>query len=37
MALSEVLLDELRDMYSAESQLVVFITKTCQGGPKTRS
>jgi len=27
MALSEVLLDELRDMYSAENQLVVALPK----------
>src|ERR1700733_8146890 len=31
MALSEVLLDELRDMYSAENQLVVSLPKLAKG------
>src|ERR1700727_1206098 len=31
MALSEVLLDELRDMYSAENQLVVALPKLAKG------
>jgi ferritin-like metal-binding protein YciE len=31
MALSEVLLDELRDMYSAENQLVVALPKLARG------
>src|SRR5580700_4652669 len=31
MALSEVLLDELRDMYSAENQLVVALPKLSKG------
>jgi ferritin-like metal-binding protein YciE len=35
MALSEVLLDELRDLYSAENQLVVALPKLAKGAKDT--
>ena len=36
MALSEVLVDELRDMYSAENQLIVSLPKLAKGAKDER-